>query len=79
MDDEDDADYSSLLPSKPLLSGGISHHRDEDCITLKCKVSRLQAAAGDGYHHLDYGLDQGFLNFFFFLNIKDLHINTHLC
>lgn len=63
MDDEDDADYSSLLPSKPLLSRGISHRRDEDRVTQKCKVSRLQAAAGDWYHCLDYGLDQGFLNF----------------
>lgn len=27
------------------------------------QVSRLQAAAGDCYRHLDYGLDQGFPNF----------------
>lgn len=47
VDDEDDADYSSLLPSTPLLSRGISHQRDEDGITQKCEVSRLQAAAGD--------------------------------
>lgn len=63
VDDEDDADYSSLLPSKPLLSRGISHHRDKDCITQNCKVSRLQAVASDWYHHLDYGLDQGSPNF----------------
>ena len=48
---------------KPLLSRGISHQRDEDCIPHKCKVSRLQAAASECYHHLDYGLDQGFPNF----------------
>lgn len=63
VDVEDDADYSSLLPSKPLLSRGISHQRDEDCITPQSKVSRLQAAANDWYHHLDYSLDQGFQNF----------------
>lgn len=55
----DDADYSSLLPPEPLLSGGISHQRDEDWITLRGKISRLQA----WYHHLDYGLDLGFPNF----------------
>ncbi len=63
VDDEDDADYSSLLPSKPPLSRGISHHGDKDCITQNCKVSRLQAVASDWYHHLDYGLDQGLPNF----------------
>lgn len=36
-DDEGDADYSSLFPSKPRLSREISHQRDEDCITQKCK------------------------------------------
>lgn len=55
----DDADYSSLLPPERLLSGGISHQRDEDWITLRGKISRLQA----WYHHLDYGLDLGFPNF----------------
>lgn len=60
---EDDADYSSLPPPEPLLSGGISHQRDEDCITQKGKVSRLQATSSDWYHHLDYGLDLGFQKF----------------
>lgn len=55
----DDADYSSLLPPEQLLSGGISHQRDEDWITRRGKISRLQA----WYHHLDYGLDLGFPNF----------------
>lgn len=58
VDGEDDADYSSLLPSMPLLSGGISRQRDEDRITQWRKVSRLKAVAGDWYQHLDYDLDQ---------------------
>lgn len=75
VDDEDDADYSSLLPSVPRLSRGISHQRDEDCITQKCKVSRLQAAASDWYHNLYYGLDQGVPKLF---NVKVFHIYMHL-
>lgn len=63
VDDGDDADYSSLLPSVPLLSRGISHQRDENCSTQKCEVSRLQTAARDWDHHLDYGLVQGIPNF----------------
>lgn len=50
VDDEDDADYSSLLPWKPLLSRGILHQRDEDLLLQKCEVSRLQATASDWYH-----------------------------
>lgn len=42
---EDDADYSSPLPSVQLLSRGISHQRDEGRITQKWKIRRLWAAA----------------------------------
>lgn len=55
-----DADYSSTLPGSHFSAEGISHQRDEGCITQKCKVSRLEAAASDWYLHLDCGLDLGF-------------------
>lgn len=61
--DEDDADYSSPASLEATSQRrGISHQRDEDCITQKCKVSRLQATASDWHRHLDYGLDPGFPN-----------------
>lgn len=61
--DEDDADYSSPATLEATSQRrGISQQRDEDCITQKCKVSRLQATASDWHRHLDYGLDLGFPN-----------------
>lgn len=61
--DEDDADYSSPATLEATSQRrGISHQRDEDCITQKCKVSRLQATASDWHRHLDYGLHPGFPN-----------------
>lgn len=64
VDQRDDADYSSLLPSMPFLRGRISHQRDEGYYSI------VQIKSITGSHQQlvsPSGLDSGsdILNIYF--------------